>query len=353
MSSEEQEGPTITTGRIRRSRKKVDYSLEQQFSDAEDIFADSDAEDNKLSQGASSSKRKNKARKSNGIITAGITESSNGTSFERTKPVYTERGYDSSLLPIRERFTFEPEYEDDGTPKIELIVGRRLIDDTNDRQNYDDEDDDEKESDDNDDGEDDTSDGAERTSRSKVKLMKKSSVITEDDEENNATQSEMDYEYLLKYKGRSYLHLEWKSAADLESMGKSAKVIYRRFLKKLETGAEEDLEDPTFDPAFTEPGRILAEEDHEIMVEMTNKELAKWQKEQAAELGEMEESDEENDEEEAPSAQAKPEDNGEDTKEEKESVGKWVKRIHIKGGFFCYHTAAFVSCITVLLRIPQ
>eukprot|EP00956_Cyclotella_meneghiniana_P025353 scaffold52694_cov43-Cyclotella_meneghiniana.AAC.2 len=53
---------------------------------------------------------------------------------------------------------------------------------------------------------------------------------------------------------------------------------------------------------------------------MTNKELAKWQKEQAAELGEMEESDEENDEEEAPSVQAKPEDNGEDTKEEKESV---------------------------------
>lgn len=312
MSSEEQEGPSV--GRMRRSRKKVDYSLEQQFSDAEDIFDD---EDDKT---PASSKRKSKSRKSSGVVTAGIVAES-GTSFERTKPVYTERGYDSSLPPIRERFAFEPEYEEDGTPKIEVIVGRRLIDDTTkDRQNYEEEDNEKESDDDDEEDEEDTTDGGGRTSRSKVKLTKKTSIAEDDEETNNANQTEMDYEYLLKYKGRSYLHLEWKSAADLESMGKAAKVIYRRFLKKLEIGAEEDLEDPTFDPAFAEPGRILAEEDHEIMVEMTNKELAKWQKEQAAELGETEESDEENDEEETP--QAKQEDNEEEKKEEKETVGK-------------------------------
>ena len=82
--------------------------------------------------------------------------------------------------------------------------------------------------------------------------------------------SEMDYEYLIKFKGRSYLHLEWKKAADLESMNKKAKTIYRRFVKKIELGTEDDLEDPTVDSAFTEPWRILAEEEHEIMVELVS-----------------------------------------------------------------------------------
>lgn len=276
--------------------------MEQQFSD-EDIFEDSDKED----KTPASSKRK-KARKSTGIVTTGVMES--GMSFERAKPVYTERGYDASLPPIRERFTFEPEYEDDGTPKIELIVGRRLIEDTKDRQNYDD--DEENES-----GDDDDSD-APRASRSKSKS--KNSSEDDDDDEVKADQTEMDYEYLLKYKGRSYLHLEWKSAADLESMGKVAKTIYRRFLKKLEAGTEEDLEDPTVDPSYTEPGRILAEEEHEIMVEMTNKELAKWQKENGTGIDETEE-DSEEEKEVAP--QAKPEESmEEEKKEEKEPVGK-------------------------------
>lgn len=293
-------------GRARRARKTVDYSIEQQFSD-EDIFQDSDVEE----KTQASSKRKSRGRKSTGIVTTGVMES--GMSFERAKPVYTERGYDPSLLPIRERFTFEPEYEDDGTPKIELIVGRRLIEDTKDRQYNEDE----NESDEDDDDESD----APRTSRSKSQSKSKKSSV--DDEQEKANQTEMDYEYLLKYKGRSYLHLEWKSAADLESMGKVAKTIYRRFLKKLEQGTEEDLEDPTFDPSYTEPGRILAEEEHEIMVEMTNKELAKWQKEQAAEMGEDE--DESEEEENVPS-QVKPEvtqeGKEEEKKEEKEPVGE-------------------------------
>ncbi|KAL7543718.1 hypothetical protein ACHAXR_013003, partial [Thalassiosira sp. AJA248-18] len=280
---------TLSSSRSRRSRKKVDYSIEQQFSDDDDIF-----EDGPKADPASSRKKSSRPRKSNASYSAnnqgGLLES--GMSFERSKPIYTERGYDASELPLRERFTFEPEYEDDGTPSIEVIVGRRPIDDTKDRTTAASSADQSANNNDTDDDEEsDTTPRRTRNNRSKKKQKKKSSPKDEDDDgEGN---SEMDYEYLIKYKGRSYLHLEWKTAADLESMNTRAKTIYRRFLKKLEAGAEEDLEDPTVDPAHTEPGRILAEEDHEIMVELSDKELVKWEKEQKKEMEEMEESDNE------------------------------------------------------------
>lgn len=264
---------TIASGRSRRARKAINYSLEQQFSDDDGIF-DEEPKPEPVSR-----KKASRTRKSTGstAVNTGYQAPAmdGGISFERTKPVYTERGYDPYELPIRERFTFEPEYEEDGSPKIEMIVGRRPIEDTKDRtQGHADA------SDDDTDGSDDDSDGP-RTRRSRS--------MNDDDEEEN---TEMDYEYLIKYKGRSYLHLEWKTAADLESMNTAAKTAYRRFLKKLEKGSEEDLEDPTIDPSYTEPGRILAEEEHEIMVELTDKELAKWEKERKKEM-EEESSDEE------------------------------------------------------------
>ena len=271
----------MSSSRTRRATKKVDYSFEQQYSD-NDIFEDSDKE-----QQPASSRKKSRPRKSNNGSAAnqgGALES--GMSFEKSKPVYTERGYESSLLPLRERFTFEPEYEDDGYISIEVIVGRRPIDDTKDRTTA--------SASAVADGESDAEGGrATRQSKpkNKKKGKKKSSSNKEEDEDDSEGKSEMDYEYLIKYKGRSYLHLEWKTAADLESMNTKAKTIYRRFLKKLEAGAEEDLEDPTVDASFTEPGRILAEEEHEITVELSDKELVKWEKEQKKELEEMEESD--------------------------------------------------------------
>jgi len=116
--------------------------------------------------------------------------------------------------------------------------------------------------------------------------------------------------------------------ADLESMNTKSKGMYRRFLKKLEQETDEDLEDPTIDPSFTEPGRILAEEDHEIMVELTGKELAKWEKEQREQMEELEESDSEEEEEEGQPADdgaAKMETDGspqEEKKEDPEPIGK-------------------------------
>jgi hypothetical protein len=100
----------------------------------------------------------------------------------------------------------------------------------------------------------------------------------------------LEYEYLIKYKGRSYLHLEWKTATDLASMNKSAKALFRRFLKKMELGLDENLEDYSIDPSFTEPGRILDEKEEEVYVEFTDKELLEWEKERENEL--MEEAEE-------------------------------------------------------------
>mmetsp|Transcript_4601 Transcript_4601/g.10378 ORF Transcript_4601/g.10378 Transcript_4601/m.10378 type:complete len:2557 (+) Transcript_4601:190-7860(+) len=254
--------------RTRRSRKKVDYSIEQQFSDDDDIFEDGPKEV------PASSRKKSRPRKS---TASGFNQLESGMSFEKSKPVYTERGYDSSLLPLRERFAFEPEYEDDGTPSLEVIVGRRPIDDARDRTVA-------SVAADKGDG------PAEGKSRTRTRKKGKKSPSKEEDEDGEG-KSEMDYEYLIKYKGQSYLHLEWKTAADLESMNTKAKTMYRRFLKKLEAGTEEDLEDPTVDPSFTDVWRILAEEEHEIMVELSDKELVKWEKEQKKELEEMESDD--------------------------------------------------------------
>ena len=108
----------------------------------------------------------------------------------------------------------------------------------------------------------------------------------------------VDYEYLVKYKGLSYLHLEWKTASDLESMNKSAKNLYRRFVRKLESGGgTEDsttLEDPTFDSSYAMPQKIIDEREVEVLVELTDKELITWEKQrEKEEAQEEEESDDE------------------------------------------------------------
>ena len=336
-------------GRSRRTRRQVNYGAEQTFSDLdEDVF-----EDEPPPPTTASSYKKKAARASRKSASGGdddeggwgagggggggrgnypraSSQLSSTPYFHQPggRPAYVERGYDASLPPLRERFAFEPEYEDDGTPSIEFVVGRRPIDDARDRTGT---------StpaanggggappgaDDDDGGEEEGGGGPKRrrpggggggSRKRKGKSGRRAAASPVGDDDDGAAddddgdggaggRSEMDYEYLIKYKGRSHLHLEWKTAADLESMNSKAKTIYRRFLKKLELGAtgeggqsscgggadQEDLEDPTIDPSYTEPGRILAEEDHEITVELSDKELLKWEKEQKREVEEEEE----------------------------------------------------------------
>ena len=157
-------------------------SQEQQFSDDDDVFDDEKVEKSK----------KSKSRKSNANTGGyGLADSSGMSTYKRDKPVYVERGYDlSSYAPIRERFTFEPEYDDDGTRLIETIVGRRPIEDTKDRVQADGHGLNE-ESDVNDSDED-----GRTTRRNKKKPSKKNG----EKEESKGINSDHDYEYLLKYK---------------------------------------------------------------------------------------------------------------------------------------------------------
>ena len=262
----------------RATAKAVNYAKEQEFSDV-DVFEDSpDEEAPKRSRG--------RARKSTsaGGTSLGDELHEDGV-YIPPKPVFTEKGYDPALPPLRERFAFLPEFEPDGSPRIDLIVGRRPVDEKEGPNNGDDSDDDNQTSD-NSSHSDEEQDISSRKKRPKRGSSKTSSPS------KSKHDAPVEYEYLIKYKGRSYLHLEWRTGADLESMNKSAKTLYRRYLKKLASGVDEDLEDPNFDPSFAVPQRIIDVAEQEFTMELSDKELLEWEKEREKALAE-EDSDEE------------------------------------------------------------
>lgn len=258
----------------RASAKRVDYGKEQDFSDI-DLFEDSDLEV------APPVKRRSRKSKGTGIRTSVVTTAAlDDDDFDEydNRPVYTEKGYDPSLAPIRDRFPFLPEYEADGSPRIELIVGRRPVDDKEDA----------RDAEDGISAVDEESDGDDPERPQRRKKNTKNKVSSPLTSSNKGDQSEglVEYEYLVKYKGRSYLHLEWKSGADLESMNKSAKGIYRRYVKKVHAGVEEDIENPEFDPNYAVPEKVLDEAEQEITIELSDKELLRWERAREKELAE-------------------------------------------------------------------
>ena len=292
--------------RSRRAKAKViDYAKEQEFSDG-DLFEDQDkiaaVSTNAIpkrrrikgTRKSKGSKQQQQQQQQQGDFHAGGMDPYNDDDAEEyhpPKPIYTEKGYDPTLPPIRERFPFLPEYELDGAPKIEGIVGRRPVDENEDK-NIEDEN-----SSDGDDGnlkeDDEESDGQQRRNRPRKKKDKKVSVKNKSKEYNSAF---VDYEYLVKYKNQSYLHLEWKTGADLESMNKSAKTIYRRYVKKIAQGQDEELEDPNFDPTFVVVQKVLAEEEQDLELELSDKELLEWEKEREKEIADEDLSEEDEEE---------------------------------------------------------
>jgi hypothetical protein len=261
------------SARVRRATvRKVDYAKANEFSD-EEIFEDSPDEDPQPS-----SRRRGRPRKTDTGIRTAVPDTDNDEVYP-PKPIYTEIGYDRTLPPIRDRFPFLPEYEEDGSPKIELIVGRRPIDDKE--------------------GDDGEIEGKESVDEEldEVKTRPRRGSPIKKTKGSPGTKSDnsgrVEYEYLVKYKGRSYLHLEWKTGADLESMNKSAKGIYRRYLKKIAAGTEEDIENPEFDPSYAIPEKIVDEREQEITIELTDEELLKLEKERERELAEESDSDDE------------------------------------------------------------
>ena len=269
-------------GRARRATAKaVDYAKEQAFSD-DDVFEDEE-EEKPVSRNAP--KRRGRPRKSVDVVAADMDDMDD---HYPSKHAFTEKGYDPTLPPIRERFTFMPEYELDGSPRIELIVGRRPVDDKN-AEFSDDEDNDASDEESSDSSEEGTNKKRSKKKKQAKKKSKKKAQTKESPTKNDLHKQEhVEYEYLVKYKGRSYLHLDWKTGADLESMNKSAKTLYRRYLKKIAAGLDEDIEDPNFDPSFAEPQKIVDESEQEITLELTDKELVDWEKERKKALAEEE-----------------------------------------------------------------
>jgi hypothetical protein len=266
----------------RRTTKAVNYAKEQDFSDAEDVFEDEDEDDNKAS---SSVKKRGRPRKSTGIVE--VEDDFGGP----PKPVYIEKGYDPNVLPIRERFPFLPEYEADGSPRIELIVGRRPIVEKAVVENLEEDPD----------LVDEAGGGAGQraarrrttvtTESPKGKAASPAAAAAKKGKKDAVHDEAVEYEYLIKYKGKSYLHLNYKTGHDLESMNKSAKTLYRRFLKKLAAGTEEGLEDPEFDASFAQPQKIVDEAEQEVTVELTDKELIEWEKEREKEMEDEDDDD--------------------------------------------------------------
>lgn len=261
---------TMSSTRARRSTvKQVDYSKEQQFSD-EDLFEeDEDEPPQQQTKAPRRSRGGGRPRKQNEPAAVDDDDMYKQTGGH----VYTEKGYDPSLPPIRDRFNFLPEYEEDGSPKIELIVGRRPVDEKEHQNEPGDEDDNDAE------------DEQPPPTKGRRKTRGKDPSPQKANDENNSV---VEYEYLIKYRGRSYLHLEYKSGADLESMNKSAKGIYRRYLKKLTQGLDDELESTEFDPSYIVPEKIVDEKDQEIQIELSDKELLKWEKEREKEIAEEE-----------------------------------------------------------------
>jgi hypothetical protein len=318
MSDEERGGGIIGGGRrSRRAKSKpIDYAKEQEFSDEENLFEDADKPAPVLTNVAPKKRRTKGNRKSKGKKQQQQQQQQEGDyhgndgmdqyeeedaeDYRPPKPVYTERGYDPTLPPIRERFTFLPEYELDGSPKIEGIVGRRPVDEKEDKEDKNSDDDNSTTSDGNDDvdDEEDGIDGKKQRSRrgngnkGGKKDTNKSSAKNKDKiKESNS--NFIDYEYLVKYRNQSHLHLEWKTGADLESMNKSAKTIYRRYLKKVAAGQDEELENPDVDQSFMVVQKILAEEEQELELELSDKELLAWEKEREKEMADEDETSEE------------------------------------------------------------
>lgn len=105
---------------------------------------------------------------------------------------------------IRDRFPFEPEKEEDGTYAIQTILGRRV-----------------------------------RKSGNRIQKTTESSVSLAD---MTAMDAKYEYEYLIKFKGLSYLRVQWLSATDIETMNTRSRNMLNKYLTKIDRGEPVDLD---------------------------------------------------------------------------------------------------------------
>lgn len=129
---------------------------------------------------------------------------------------------------IRDRFPFEAEREEDGSLLIEKILGRR----------------------------------PRKTPRKWVIRAEGSGSLSLAD--MSALDGKYDHEYLVKYRSMSHLHVQWLSAAEIDTMNLKAKQALNRYLGNLDRGNPGTPEDGDVDPSWTEVERILDVRDEEV-----------------------------------------------------------------------------------------
>ncbi len=106
----------------RRVKKVVNYAALETAADLDEELLLSDEEERVTT-------KKQKASSYAGHRNSGGYDDQEGVATVNNvygQDYYTEPGYEHEL-PIRLRFTFEPEYEGDGTLKMDKIVGRRPV----------------------------------------------------------------------------------------------------------------------------------------------------------------------------------------------------------------------------------
>jgi len=122
---------------------------------------------------------------------------------------------------IRDRFPFEAEREDDGSLIIQNILGRR----------------------------------PRKSGRRWIRSG--SSQLC-------ASDAKFDYEYLIKFKGMSYVHVQWLSATDIEAMNPASKKTLMRYLNRLDRGDLDVPEEADIEPSWTEIEKILDVREEEV-----------------------------------------------------------------------------------------
>ena len=80
-----------------------------------------------------------------------------------------------------------------------------------------------------------------------------------------ALESKDEYEYLVKYKGMSYKHVQWLNASEIDAMSMASRKCLARYITKIDKGDSAGLEDGEIDPSFVEVEKILDFREEEVM----------------------------------------------------------------------------------------
>lgn len=79
-----------------------------------------------------------------------------------------------------------------------------------------------------------------------------------------AMEAKYEYEYLIKYRNMSFLHVQWLTANEIEGMSQKSKAALNRYLTRLDKGDATAHDEPEIDPSFTEIEKILDCREEEV-----------------------------------------------------------------------------------------